>query len=93
LRGELVRIFGEVAFPEVVTTGVRQRGWRVVQNYGGVLLQSAGMTVILSVISFPLAIALGLLQSLSALGNLMVGPFVAMVDKVRDKIAEHQKKS
>jgi len=25
----------------------------------------------------------------SALGNLMVGPFVAMVDKVRDKIAEH----
>src|SRR2546421_149069 len=29
----------------------------------------------------------------TALGNLMVGPFVAMVDKVRDKIAEHQKKS
>ena len=29
----------------------------------------------------------------SALGNLMVGPFVAMVDKVRDKLAEHQKKS
>ena len=28
----------------------------------------------------------------SALGNLMVGPFVAMVDKVRDKIAEHKKK-
>lgn len=28
----------------------------------------------------------------SALGNLMVGPFVAMVDKARDKIAEHSKK-
>ena len=28
----------------------------------------------------------------SALGNLMVGPFVAMVDKVRDKLGEHQKK-
>jgi len=28
----------------------------------------------------------------SGLGNLMVGPFVAMVDKVRDKFAEHQKK-
>lgn len=28
----------------------------------------------------------------SALGNLVVGPFVAMVDKVRDKISEHQRK-
>jgi len=28
----------------------------------------------------------------SAMGNLLVGPFVAMVDKVRDKVAEHQKK-
>lgn len=28
----------------------------------------------------------------SAMGNLLVGPFVAMVDKVRDKIAEHQKR-
>jgi hemerythrin superfamily protein len=27
----------------------------------------------------------------SALGNLLVGPFVALVDKVRDRIAEHQK--
>ena len=27
----------------------------------------------------------------SALGNLMVGPFVAMIDKVRDKLAEHRK--
>lgn len=28
----------------------------------------------------------------SAIGNLLVGPFVAMFDKVRDKIAEHTKK-
>ena len=28
----------------------------------------------------------------SALGNLLVGPFVALVDKVRDKLAEHQQK-
>jgi hypothetical protein len=28
----------------------------------------------------------------SAMGNLLVGPFVAMVDRVRDKVAEHQKK-
>jgi hemerythrin superfamily protein len=27
----------------------------------------------------------------SALGNLLLGPFVALVDQVRDKIAEHQK--
>ena len=28
----------------------------------------------------------------SALGHLLVGPFVAMVDRVRDKVVEHQRK-
>ena len=58
---------GQAPGEEVVTTGARQRGWRVVQEYGGVLLQSAGMTVVLSVISFPLAIALGLLVAIGRL--------------------------
>jgi polar amino acid transport system substrate-binding protein len=50
-----------------VTIGARVRGWNVVRDYGGVLLQSAGMTVVLSVLSFPLAIALGLLIAIGRL--------------------------
>ena len=50
-----------------ITTGARERGWRVVRDYGTVLLQSAGMTVVLSVLSFPLAIALGLLVAIGRL--------------------------
>ena len=52
---------------EVVTTGVRERGWKVVRNYGGVLLESAGMTVILSVISFPIAIVVGIFVAIGRL--------------------------
>ena len=42
----------------------RVRGWEVVRRYGPILLQSAGVTVILSVLSFPIAIAAGLLIAL-----------------------------
>src|SRR6185436_14452151 len=52
---------------QTVTTGPRERGWSVVWNYGGVLLQSAGMTVLLSVLSFPIAIAVGLLVAIGRL--------------------------
>ncbi|MBI4890373.1 MAG: ABC transporter permease subunit [Acidobacteria bacterium] len=45
----------------------RKRGWAVVREYGGILLQSAGMTVILSVLSFPLAIGVGMLVALGRL--------------------------
>jgi polar amino acid transport system substrate-binding protein len=58
---------GEMPSQPVVTTGARERGWNVVRNYGGVLLQSAGMTVVLSVLSFPLAIAIGLLVAIGRL--------------------------
>lgn len=58
---------GEMPAEQTVTAGVRQRGWGVVRNYGGVLLQSAGMTVVLSVLSFPLAIALGLMVAIGRL--------------------------
>ena len=58
---------GREADQQTITVGARQRGWSVVRNYGGVLLQSAGMTVILSVLSFPLAIALGLLVAIGRL--------------------------
>ena len=46
---------------EKVTTTVRKRGWEVIESYGGVMLESAGMTVVLAFLSFPLAILLGLL--------------------------------
>lgn len=59
------RINGSPA--EVVTTGIRERGWKVVRNYGGVLLQSAGMTVILSVVSFPIAIVIGIFVAIGRL--------------------------
>ena len=51
----------------------RQRGWEVVKNYGGILLQSAGITIVLSILSFPLAILLGLLI---AIGRLYGRPFL-----------------
>lgn len=50
-----------------VRIGPPKRGWAVVQSYGGVLLESAGMTVFLSVVSFPMAIALGILIAVGRL--------------------------
>ena len=58
---------GQTPSQPVVTSGAPERGWNVVRNYGGVLLQSAGMTVVLSVLSFPLAIAMGLLVAIGRL--------------------------
>jgi polar amino acid transport system substrate-binding protein len=58
---------GEPIAAETVTSGERPRGWNVVRDYGGVLLQSAGMTVLLSVLSFPMAIGLGLLVAVGRL--------------------------
>jgi len=45
----------------------RLQGWAVVRRYGAILLQSAGLTVILSVLSFPIAIAVGLLVAIGRL--------------------------
>jgi len=52
---------------ETLQSTGRVRGWEVVRRYGPILLQSAGVTVILSVLSFPLAIAAGLLIALGRL--------------------------
>jgi len=70
---------------EVVTSGARPRGWNVVRSYGGVLLQSAGMTVVLSVLSFPIAIALGLLVAVGRLygPRWLKAPLVAYVEFLR----------
>ncbi len=47
--------------------GARKRGLDVVRSYGGVLLRSAGLTVLLALLSFPLAVGLGLLVALGRL--------------------------
>jgi len=52
---------------EVVTTEVRKRGWEVVTSYGGILLESACLTVVLAAISFPMAVLIGLLVALGRL--------------------------
>lgn len=63
---------------EEVRQQVRPHGWAVVRRYGWTLLQSAGVTVVLSVLSFPLAIAGGLLIALGRLyGPFWLRPFLA----------------
>jgi polar amino acid transport system substrate-binding protein len=56
----------------------RPRGWQVVRKYGLTLLKSAGLTVVLSVLSFPLAVAAGLLIAVGRLyGPRGLRPFLA----------------
>lgn len=50
----------EMPTQEVVRTEARKRGWDVVKSYGGVMVESAGITIVLSALSFPIAIFLGL---------------------------------
>jgi polar amino acid transport system substrate-binding protein len=52
---------------EVVKTEARKHGWDVVSSYGGVMVESAGYTVALSILSFPLAILAGLLIAVGRL--------------------------
>ncbi len=54
------------------TTAEHQSFWEIVSVNSGVLLRAAGMTVFLSVVSFPLAIAIGILV---AIGRLY-GPWI-----------------
>src|SRR6185437_5644665 len=51
----------------LVQLGAGKRGWVVIKDYGGILLQSAGMTVLLAFLSFPIAIAVGLLVAIGRL--------------------------
>jgi polar amino acid transport system substrate-binding protein len=50
-----------------VEVSARKRGFEVVRSYAGVLLQSAGLTVMLSCLSFPLAVMAGLLIAVGRL--------------------------
>ncbi len=59
----------QVEMPTQAEVQVDQRttGWDVVGKYGGILAESAGMTVLLAVVSFPLAVGIGLLVALGRL--------------------------
>jgi polar amino acid transport system substrate-binding protein len=57
----------EMPTEESVKVELRKRGWQVVKEYSAILFQSAGMTVVLSCLSFPLAIFLGLMIALGRL--------------------------
>jgi polar amino acid transport system substrate-binding protein len=61
---------GEMPTEEEVNTSTRKRGLTVVKEYTGIMVKAAGLTVILAVISFPIAIVIGLLI---AIGR-MYGP-------------------
>ncbi len=61
---------GELPSSEKVESGQRKRGLAVVREYGGIMVESAGLTVLLAVVSFPIAIFVGLLI---AIGR-MYGP-------------------
>ena len=58
---------GQMPSEESVTLDTGKHGWQVVKKYSGILIESAGMTVILSFLSFPLAIMLGLMIALGRL--------------------------
>jgi polar amino acid transport system substrate-binding protein len=60
---------------ETINTETRKHGWRIVREYGGILVRSAGVTVILSVLSFPVAVSLGLLI---AIGRLYGHPWLRL---------------
>lgn len=57
----------ETPAENVVRTDTRKHGWAIVTAYGPVLLRSAGLTVVLAAISFPLAMAIGLLVAVGRL--------------------------
>ncbi len=50
--------------PEPIRASARKHGMGVVREYGGLLLESAGMTIVLAFLSFPLAVAIGLAVAL-----------------------------
>jgi polar amino acid transport system substrate-binding protein len=65
----------EPAAERSVNAPARKRGWDVVGAYGSILLQSAGLTLVLSCLSFPLAVVGGLFI---ALGRLYGPPWLKL---------------
>lgn len=61
-----------------IQVGKRKRGMEVVMDYTAILVESAGMTILLSMLSFPLAIIIGMLVAVGRLyGPRWIKPFLA----------------
>jgi polar amino acid transport system substrate-binding protein len=75
----------EIPQERLIETSARVRGWAVVKRYGGVLLESAGMTIILTCLSFPIAILIGLTIAIGRLyGPALIRiPLTAYVEFLR----------
>lgn len=58
---------GELPSEETVQLGDRKRGAQVFLDYGPIMLGAAGITVVLAVLSFPLAVLIGLLVAVGRL--------------------------
>lgn len=59
--------FSELADPNATQPATQAHGWLIIQRALPILLKSAGVTVLLSVLSMPLAILLGLFVALGRL--------------------------
>jgi polar amino acid transport system substrate-binding protein len=83
--GALAGATGAMPTQDKVELSVRKSGWDVVRSYGTVLVESAGMTVVLALLSFPLAILAGLLIAVGRLyGPVWVrAPLTAYVEFLR----------
>ena len=70
---------------EDVQRSIKKHGFEVVTEYSGTMIRAAGLTVILSVLSFPLAIAVGMLVALGRLYGPAVlrAPLTAYVEIIR----------
>jgi polar amino acid transport system substrate-binding protein len=79
---EKVEMPDEAAVADVST---RKEGWEIVTTYLPTLVQAAGMTILLSVVSFPLAIGIGVLVALGRLygPGWLRAPLTAYVEFLR----------
>jgi polar amino acid transport system substrate-binding protein len=70
---------------EPIRAAERPRGLAVLSAYGGTLLGAAGITILLSVVSFPIAVAVGLLVALGRLygPRWLARPLAAYVEILR----------
>lgn len=76
---------GEVPKEETLAIGGKAHGFGVVRDYAWVMLKAAGLTVLLAVLSFPIASALGMLVAIGRTygAKWMRAPLTAYVEFLR----------
>jgi polar amino acid transport system substrate-binding protein len=75
----------EIPKEEAVHIEARKHGFEVFSSYGGIMVESAGLTVVLAFLSFPLAILIGLLIAIGRMfGTSVIRlPLAAYVEFLR----------